>query len=135
MIEWIDKPMAELTREEFYGEKAKLLTYHNEWPERKQYLKLLDEVSLEPDLPENEMLNFKYLQAIYMLNTFFDCHIKPAAYFETRDEKICAEIIEQGGTIPDMYRAGADALYCALLSDSRMDKEIMLKTVDRHIPF
>jgi hypothetical protein len=39
------------------------------------------------------------------------------------------------GTIPDMYKAGSDALYCALLSDSRMEKEIMLKTVDRHIPF
>jgi hypothetical protein len=34
-----------------------------------------------------------------------------------------------------MYHAGADAVYCALLSDPLTDKEIFLKTVERHIPF
>jgi hypothetical protein len=81
------------------------------------------------------MLNFKYLQAIYTLNAFFGYHIKPTAYFETDNEKICSEIIERGGSILDMFKNWADALYCALLSDTATDKEILLKTVERHIPF
>lgn len=136
MIGWINKPISELTPEELCAEKAKLPEYRK-WHEQegRQYFKSLDKVVFEPNLPENEMLNFKYLQAIYTLNTFFGCHIKPAAYFKTDNEYICSEVIEKGGNILDMYKAGADALYCALLSDSFTDKDILLKTVDQHIPF
>lgn len=88
-----------------------------------------------PELSEDEMLNFKYLQALYSLNTFYGCHIKPAAHFKTENERVCAELIGTGGSIVDMYRAGADALYCALLSDPFTDKTILLKTEDDHIPF
>jgi hypothetical protein len=136
LIEWIDKPISKLTREELCNEKAKLPEYHKWYEsEGRQYFQALDKVSFEPDLSENEMLNFKYLQAIYTLNTFFGYHIKPAAYFQTDNEKICSEIIERGGSILDMFKNGADALYCALLSDTTTDKEILLKTVERHIPF
>jgi hypothetical protein len=136
LIEWIDKPISQLTSEELQGEKAKLPEYHK-WYDSvgKWYYELLDNVSLEPDISENEMLNFKYLQAIYSLNTFFGYHIKPSAYFETDNEKICAEVIEQGGNILEMHKKGADCLYCALLSDPITDKEIFLKTVERHISF
>jgi hypothetical protein len=136
LIDWIDKPISELTNEELQAEKAKLSEYRKWYDsEGKRYYELLDSVSFEPDIPENEMLNFKYLQAIYSLNTFFGYHIKPAAYFETDNEKICAEVIEQGGNILEMHKKGADCLYCALLSDPITDKEIFLKTVERHIPF
>jgi hypothetical protein len=136
LIKWTGKPMSELTSEELRNERAKLPEYRKWYEsEGKQYFQALDKISFEPDLSENEMLNFKYLQAIYTLNTFFGYHIKPLAYFETDNEKICSEIIEQGGSILDMFRNGADALYCALLSDANTEKEILLKTVERHIPF
>jgi hypothetical protein len=136
LIEWINKPISELTSEELYNEKAKLPEYRKWYElEGRRYFQTLDKFSFEPDISENEMLNFKYLQAIYTLNTFFGYHIKPAAYFETNNEKICSEVIERGGSILDMFKNGADALYCALLSDTDTDKEILLKTVERHIPF
>jgi hypothetical protein len=82
-----------------------------------------------------ETLNFMYLQAVYSLNTFYGCHIRPSGYFETNDGKICAEVIGRGGGIVDMYRAGADALYCALLSDPLTDESLFIKTIAQHIPF
>jgi hypothetical protein len=86
-------------------------------------------------LNEDELINFKYLQAVYGLNTFFGYHIKPQGEFRADNEQICAKIIEQGGDIRAMHEAGAGALYCALLSDPYTDKDMALKTVDRHIPF
>jgi hypothetical protein len=136
LIDWIGKTISELTNEKLQAEKAKLSEYRKWYDsEGKRYYKLLDSVSFEPDISENEMLNFKYLQAIYSLNAFFGYHVKPAACFETDNEKICSEVIERGGDILEMYHAGADALYCVLLSDPLTDKEIFLKTVERHIPF
>ncbi|MDR1902795.1 MAG: hypothetical protein LBQ88_11005 [Treponema sp.] len=89
-----------------------------------------------PDgLSVREMLNFKYLQAVYSLNTFFGCHLEPEGYFETGNEIICAQVIKKGGDIVDMYKAGADALYCALLSDPFTDRDLFIKTVNIHIPF
>jgi hypothetical protein len=82
-----------------------------------------------------EILTFRYLQAVYSLNRFYGCRVNPVASFETKDEKICADVIKAGGDITAMYKAGADALYCALLSDPLADKAILLKTVDRYIPF
>jgi hypothetical protein len=82
-----------------------------------------------------ELLRFNYLKAVYSLNTFYGCHVKPEGYFETETEKICAAIIGWEGTIVDMHKAGADALYCALLSDPYTDKEILAKTAYWHIPF
>jgi hypothetical protein len=92
-------------------------------------------IEIPDDLTEGAILNFRYLQAVYSLNTFYGRHIKPSAYFETKDEKLCAEVIEQGGNIVDMYKSGADALYCALLSDPCTEKALFIKTVDQHIPF
>jgi hypothetical protein len=136
LIDWIDKPISELTPEELSREKAKLPEYRAWYEfEGKRYFNSLDRVSFELDISENEMLNFKYLQAIYSLNTFCGGHIKPAAYFETENERVCSEIIEKGGSILDMYKAGAEALYSALLSDPVTDKDILLKTVEWHIPF
>jgi hypothetical protein len=83
----------------------------------------------------DELLRFRYLQAVYSLNTFYGHHIKTSAYFETKEEKICAQVIEQGGSIVEMYKSGADALYCALLSDPLTDEALFIKTVERHIPF
>lgn len=89
-----------------------------------------------PDgMGEAETLNFMYLQAVYSLNTFYGFRIRPAGCFETENERVCAEVIGKGGNIVDMRRAGADALYCALLSEPFVDKELLLKTVDRYIPF
>jgi hypothetical protein len=82
-----------------------------------------------------EMLNFLYLQAVYSLNRFYGCRIIPAGNFETKNEKICAEITGKGGSIVDMYKSGADALYCALLSEPLVDKRLLLKTVECYIPF
>jgi hypothetical protein len=136
LIDWIDKPISELTREELQEEKAKLPEYRKWYgSEEKRCHELLDSFSFEPDISENEMLNFKYLQAVYSLNTFFGYQIKPEADFETDNEKICAEVIERVGNILEMFKNGADCLYCALLSDPDTDKEILLKTVERHIPF
>jgi hypothetical protein len=89
-----------------------------------------------PDgLSHREILTFKYLQAIYSLNTFYGYQIKPVAYFETDNEIVCAQVIEKGGDIVEMYRAGADALYCALISDPLTDKDLLLKTINFYIPF
>jgi hypothetical protein len=125
-----------LTREELRGEREKLDEYRA-WRERegRQYVKSLDAVSFEPDLSEDAMLRFKYLQAVYSLNTFYGCRIEPALYYETETERICSEIIKWGGSVVDMCQAGAEALYAALLSDAFTDKAILLKAVDRHIPF
>jgi hypothetical protein len=82
-----------------------------------------------------EILRFRYLQAVYSLNTFYGHSIKPHGYFETHNEKICMTVIEQGGNIVEMYKSGADALYCALLSDPDPDERLLLKTVKRYIPF
>jgi hypothetical protein len=90
---------------------------------------------LPEDLNHRETLAFRYLQAVYSLNTFYGYHLKPSGYFETTNEKACAAVIEQGGTIVDMYRAGADPLYCALLPDPLTDKGLFLKTIDLYIPF
>lgn len=86
-------------------------------------------------LNEEETLNFLYLQAVYSLNTFYGCRIKPDGYFKTGNEKICSEIIEKGGSIADMYKSGADALYCVLLSEPLTDVRLLLKTVECYIPF
>jgi hypothetical protein len=86
-------------------------------------------------LTEGETLNFMYLQAVYSLNTFYGLHIKPTGYFKARDEKICAEIIEKGGSILDMYKSGADPVYCAMLSDPLTDVSLLTKTVELFIPF
>jgi hypothetical protein len=133
----INKPISGLTIEELLDEKAMIPAYRK-WhaEEGRRYFESLDRVSLEPELSENEMLNFKYLQAVYSLNTFYGRHIKPCDNnFETENERICSAIIGWGGTILDMHRAGADALYCALLSDSYTDKAIMVKAVGWYIPF
>ncbi|MDR1903917.1 MAG: hypothetical protein LBQ88_16740 [Treponema sp.] len=136
MIHWIDKPISELSQKELEGERVKLEKYRK-WYETEgcRYFASLDKVSLDPVLGVNEMLNFKYLQAVYSLNTFFGCHLEPEAYFETGNEIVCAQVIEKEGDIVDMYRAGADAWYCALLSDPFTDKNLLLKTVEVHIPF
>jgi hypothetical protein len=136
MIHWIDKPISYLSQKELEGERAKLEKYRKwyeaEW---RRYFASLDKVALDPVLDVNEMLYFKYLQAVYSLNTFFGCHLEPEAYFETGNEIICAQVIKKGGDIVDMYKAGAEALYCALLSDPLTDKNLLLKTVEVHIPF
>jgi hypothetical protein len=93
------------------------------------------DLELPEDLDEKEALNFRYLQAVYSLNQFYGCGMSSSAYLETKNEKICAEVIKAGGTIVDMYKAGADAVYCALLSDPVTDKDTLLKTVGMHIPF
>jgi hypothetical protein len=130
------KPMAELTREELRGEREKIAEYRKR-SEREggPYAKSLDAVSFEPDLPEDAMLTFKYLQAVYSLNTFYGCRVEPAGYFESANERVCAAVIMRGGSVEDMYTAGAEALYAALLSDPFTDKAILQKTTDRHIPF
>jgi hypothetical protein len=92
-------------------------------------------IELPEDLDEAGILNFQYLQAVYSLNTFYGYHIKPEGYFETKNEEICAEVIKQGGNIVDMYKSGADALYCALLSDPCTDEALFNKTLNQHIPF
>jgi hypothetical protein len=92
-------------------------------------------LEIPDDLTLDELLRFRYLQAVYSLNTFYGYHIKPSAYFETKDEKIAAQVIERGGNIVDMYKSGADAVYCALLSDPLTDEALFIKTVERHIPF
>jgi hypothetical protein len=86
-------------------------------------------------LTEAEVLNFRYLQAVYSLNTFYGARVRPEGFFTAADEKICAEALRKGGGVVDMYKSGADALYCALLSDPAADEETLLKTVRRHIPF
>jgi hypothetical protein len=86
-------------------------------------------------LTEAGTLNFLYLQAVYSLNTFYGYRVRPAGDFAAGTEKICAEVIERGGSIVEMYNAGADGLYCALLSDPLTDKRLLLKTVERYIPF
>jgi hypothetical protein len=134
--EGIKITISELTIKELLDIKANLPAYRKWYAEEgRWYFMSLDRVSSEPQLSENEMLNFLYLKAAYSLNTFHGCHIKPEGYFETGTEKICAAIIGWGGTIVDMRKAGADALYCALLSDPHTDKATLLKTVDQHIPF
>jgi hypothetical protein len=95
----------------------------------------LDAVSFEPDLPENAMLTFKYLQAVYSLNTFYGGRVAPAGYFESANERTCAAVIMRGGSIVDMYADGAEALYAALLSDPLTEQAILQDTADRHIPF
>jgi hypothetical protein len=92
-------------------------------------------IDIPEDLTERGVLNFRYLQAVYSLNQFYGYRINPSTQFEMENEKICVEIIKAGGTIADMYNAGADALYCALLSDPCTDKSLLLKTVDLYIPF
>jgi hypothetical protein len=88
-----------------------------------------------PGLTEDGALNFQYLRAVYSLNAFHGYRIRPRGNFETRDEIICAAVIGRGGDIAEMHRAGADPLYCALLSDPLADEGILLKTVEQYIPF
>jgi hypothetical protein len=90
---------------------------------------------LPPGLGMRETLAFLYLQAVYSLNTFHGCRLGLLGAFETDNEKACAAVIEQGGTVADMYSSGADPLYCALLSDPLADKGLFLKVVDLYIPF
>jgi hypothetical protein len=86
-------------------------------------------------LSQDETLRFKYLQAVYSLNTFYGQHIKLYGNLETENERICGEVIERGGTIVDMFKSGADPLYCSLLSDPFADISLLLKTVEYYIPF
>jgi hypothetical protein len=92
-------------------------------------------IEIPEGLTEAEVLNFRYLQAVYSLNQFYGCRINPTASLETKNEQICMEIIKAGGNIVDMFNAGADAVYCALLSDPLTDKTLLLKTIDLYIPF
>jgi hypothetical protein len=82
-----------------------------------------------------ETLRFRYLQAVYSLNTFYGYHLKPYGNLETPNETICGGVIERGGTIVDMLESGADPVYSALLSDPLTDKCLLLKTVEYYIPF
>jgi hypothetical protein len=88
-------------------------------------------LKLSPD----EILRFRYLQAVYSLNTFYGYRIKPYGNLETENERICGGVIERGGTIVDMFTSGADPVYCALLSDPLTDISLLLKTVEHYIPF
>ncbi|MDR0388369.1 MAG: hypothetical protein LBH57_10080 [Treponema sp.] len=90
---------------------------------------------IPPGLTEPELLNFGYLRAVYSLNMFYGYQIKPAGRFETKNEKISAEVIGRGGDIREIYKSGADAGYCALLSDPLAGRDVLLKTVELFIPF
>jgi hypothetical protein len=92
-------------------------------------------VKIPDHLTEGEILRFGYLRAVYSLNTFHGYRIRPYEGFEADNERICAEVIGRGGNIVDMFESGADPVYCALLSDPVTDKCLLLKTVERYIPF
>jgi hypothetical protein len=123
------KPIAEFTDEELQNEKNKMNEYKY-WYENegRRYYKMLDKVSLDPDLPENEMLEFMYLRACYNLN------VKPLGIFEG-NAAVCYEVMKDGGDILEMYRKGCDPIYAALLSNPDIDKDVLQKTIDQHIPF
>jgi hypothetical protein len=86
-------------------------------------------------LSQAETLRFKYLQAVYSLNTFYGQHINPYGNLETENERICGEVIERGGDIVEMFKSGVDPVYCALLSDPLTDMSLLLKAVEYYIPF
>jgi hypothetical protein len=78
-------------------------------------------------LDEEGLCNFLYLQACYLLKR------KPQGVF-SGDARIAAKVILQGGDIVDMYRAGADALYAALISNPYLTAEVAEKIYKAHIP-
>jgi hypothetical protein len=94
-----------------------------------------EDIEIPDGLTADELLRFRYLQAVYSLNTFYGHRIRTSGCFETKDESLCAEVINRGGDIVEMYKAGADALYCALLLDSLTEEDLFQKTLDRFIPF
>jgi hypothetical protein len=79
-------------------------------------------------LDENGMLDFIYLRSCYSLN------VKPMGNFEG-NALICAEVMQRGGNIIDMYKAGADAVYAACLSGCYSDEELDREIIGAHIPF
>ena len=79
-------------------------------------------------LTENEMLDFIYLRACLFLRK------KPIGDFEGNAE-ICARVLQRGGSIVDMYEAGADIIYASCLSHYDLDADIQREIIEAHIPF
>jgi len=97
--------------------------------EEKERIKTLLKLYETPDnLSEKELMDFLYLRACLYMGK------KPMGDFEG-NAKICADVMTNGGDIVAMYRAGANAVYCACLSHYKLDPVMQLKVIDSHIPF
>ena len=80
------------------------------------------------DLSEDEMRIFIYLRACVFLKE------KPIGSYDG-NAGICAEVLQNGGSLMDAYNAGAEALYVALLSSYKLDADLQREIIDSHIPF
>jgi len=122
----------------YYGKPRELLTatemektWERKYQEQKYEDKIIKKKLAEyeyPKLNEKEMYDFLYLRACVWLNK------KPMGDFEG-DAKICADTLQLGGDIVDMYKAGADKVYAACLSHYSLDNDIQREIIDAHIPF
>jgi len=119
-----------------YGKPGGLLTlfeicetsYGKQKEEDRILKKTLAAYEYPENLSENEMLDFLYLRACVWLNE------KPVGDFEG-SARICADVLQRGGNIADMRKAGASAAYAACLSHHALDTEIQREIIDAHIPF
>ena len=103
-------------------------SWKDEQDEIKRVKKLLREQEIPDNLSEKELEDFLYLRACLYRG------VKPVGDFEG-NAKICAEVMQQGGDVNDMYRAGAYSIYCACLSAYGLDEEVQDTIIDKHIPF
>jgi hypothetical protein len=120
----------------YYGAPADKLTferkcwisYKKQKEERKNTKEFFELYATPDNLSEKELIDFLYLRACLYLKK------KPMGDFEG-NAKICAEVLQSGGNIVDMYNAGADPFYSACLSHYDLDPAIQQKIIDAHIPF
>ena len=80
------------------------------------------------NLDENGALHFLYLRACVFLNR------KPEGFF-TGEAEICASVLAGGGSLADMVKAGAGAVYVSCLSKHDLDADIQREIIGSHIPF
>ena len=102
--------------------------WKDEQDEIKRVKMLLKEYETPDNLSEKELEDFLYLRACLYMG------VKPIGDFEG-DAKICADVMQQGGDIVAMHRAGACFIYCACLSQHGLDEEVQKDIIDAHVPF
>jgi len=120
----------------YYGEPQENLSFQQKCfiakKKQKAEEKRIERELIKYETPENlsaeELADFLYLRACLYMGK------KPMGDFEG-NAKICADVMANGGDIVAMYRAGANAVYCACLSHHKLDPVMQIKVIDNHIPF
>lgn len=125
-LRYYGKPRGKLTMQEVIEiglSKQQEINYEDK--KNKERLKAYE---LPSNLSIEETIDFYYLRACMYLD------VGPKGDFEGI-AKICAEVMQRGGDIVEVYKAGVSPVYAACLSAHGLDIELQKEIIDARIPF